>query len=168
METAQFDADFADAVVRSLRDDAIRTAVLIDDQFPTYLQMRGPALEDKFKEVGRAVNLYGFFHQRGLICDIENWRNPGEADLELIDKVRKSDLVVLDYQLGNGGPRVALEILRHLAVSVHFNLVVLYTNDPLSKVALSAAAAMRGVAPPDQKSREGTSVMVVLGGVASV
>lgn len=159
METAQFDADFADAVVRSFRDDAIRTAVLIDDQFPTYLQMRRPALEDEFKEVGRAVNLYGFFHQRGLICDIENWRNPGEADLELIDKVRKSDLVVLDYQLGNGGPRVALEILRHLAVSAHFNLVVLYTNDPLSKVALSAAAAMRGVAPPDQKLIPTTEVL---------
>lgn len=152
METAQFDADFADAVVRSFRDDAIRTAVLIDDQFPTYLQMRGAAVEDEFKETARAANLYGFFHQRGLICDIENWRKPEDADLELIDKVRKSDLVVLDYQLGAGGPKTALEILRHLAVSAHFNLVVLYTNDPLSKVALSAAAAMRGFAPPQPQS----------------
>ncbi len=148
---AQFDADFADAVVRSFRDDAIRTAVLIDDQFPTYLQMRSAAVEEEFKEVGRAANLYGFFHQRGLICDIENWRKPDKADLDLIDKVRKSDLVVLDYQLGAGGPKTALEILRHLAVSAHFNLVVLYTNDPLSKVALSAAAAMRGVPPPNPK-----------------
>ena len=123
--------------------------MLIDDQFPTYLQMRGVAVEDEYKEVQRAANLYSFFHQRGLICDIENWRKPGDADLELIDKVRKSDLVVLDYQLGSGGPKIALEILRHLALSAHFNLVVLYTNDPLSKVALSAAAAMRGVAPPN-------------------
>ena len=151
METAQFDADFADAVVRSFRDDAIRTAVLIDDQFPTYLQMRSATVEDEFKEVGRAANLYGFFHQRGLICDIENWRKPDEIFLDLIDKVRKSDLVVLDYQLGAGGPKTALEILRHLAVSPHFNLVVLYTNDRLSEVALSAAAAMRGVAPPNPK-----------------
>lgn len=151
METAQFDADFADAVVRSFRDDAIRTAVLIDDQFPTYLQIRAAGVEYEFKEIDRATNLYGFFHQRGLICDIENWRKPDEADLDLIDKVRKSDLVVLDYQLGAGGPKTALEILRHLAVSAHFNLVVLYTNDPLSKVALSAAAAMRGVAPPEPK-----------------
>lgn len=151
METAQFDADYADAVVRSFRDDAIRTAMLIDDQFPTYLQMRSATVEDEFKEVRRAVNLYGFFHQRGLICDIENWRKPDEADLDLIDKVRKSDLVVLDYQLGTDGPKAALEILRHLAVSAHFNLVVLYTNDALSKVALSAAAAMRGVAPPNPK-----------------
>jgi hypothetical protein len=151
MEAAQFDAKFADAVVRSFRDDAIRTAVLIDDQFPTYLQMRSATLDSDFKEVERAANLYGFFHQRGLICDIENWRKPDEADLDLIDKVRKSDLVVLDYQLGADGPKTALEILRHLAVSAHFNLVVLYTNDPLSKVALSAAAAMRGVTPPNEK-----------------
>ncbi|PDQ22033.1 hypothetical protein CN311_05770 [Mesorhizobium sanjuanii] len=151
METAQFEANFADAVVRSFRDDAIRTAVLIDDQFPTYLQMHGANLKDDFKEFKRAANLYSFFHQRGLICDIENWRNPEDADLELIDKARKSDLVVLDYQLGAGGPKTALEILRHLAVSAHFNLVVLYTNDPLTKVALAAAAAMRGVAPPDPK-----------------
>lgn len=148
METAQFDADFADEVVRSFRDDAIRTAMLIDDQFPTYLQMRGTAVDREFKEVERAANLYGFFHNRGFICDIENWRKPDDADLVLIDKVRKSDLIVLDYQLGVGGPQTALEILRHLAVSPHFNLVVLYTNDPLTKVALSAAAAMRGNAPP--------------------
>lgn len=151
METAQFDADFANSVVRSFRDDAIRTAVLIDDQFPTYLQMRHAAVENEFQEIGRAANLYNFFHQRGLICDIENWRNPGEADLDLIDRVRKSDLVVLDYQLGIGGPKTALEILRHLAVSPHFNLVVLYTNEQLMKVALSAASAMRGVPPPDPR-----------------
>lgn len=151
MDQAQFDTNFADAVVRSFRDDAIRTAVLIDDQFPSYLQMRGASWQDEFEESDRAASLYGFFHKRGLICDIENWRKPADADLELIDKVRKSDLVVLDYQLGAGGPKTALEILRHLAVSAHFNLVVLYTNDPLSKVALSAAAAMRGVRPATGK-----------------
>lgn len=150
MELAQFDTDYAEAVVRSFRDDAIRTAVLIDDQFPTYRQMHGAA-ENDFKELDRATNLYGFFHERGLICDIENWRNLGDAELDIINKVRKSDLVVLDYQLGAAGPKAALQILRQLAISPHFNLVVIYTNDPLSNVALSAAAAMRGVAPPKQE-----------------
>lgn len=151
MELAQFDAEFANAVVRSFRDDAIRTAVLIDDEFPTYRQMHDDEAKKKFKELDRAINLYGFFHQRGLICDIENWRNLGDAELDLINKVRKSDLVVLDYRLGAAGPKAALQILRQLAISPHFNLVVIYTNDPLSNVALSAAAAMRGVAPPEQK-----------------
>lgn len=150
MELAQFNATFDAAVERSFRDDAIRTAVLIDDQFPNYLQMRNPQGAD-FKEVDRAAHLYEFLHGRGLICDIENWRTPADGDLDLIDKVRKSDLVVLDYQLGSAGPKTALSILRHLAVSPHFNLVVLYTNDPLNRVALAAGAAMRGVAPPEPK-----------------
>ncbi len=146
MELAQYNSDFADAVERSFRDDAIRTAVLIDDQFPSYAQMRQAAAPE-FKEIDRAERLYRFLHRRGLICDVENWRKPADADMDLIDKIRKSDLVVLDYQLGAEGPKTALSILRHLAVSSHFNLVVLYTNDPLNRVALAAAAAMRGMPP---------------------
>jgi hypothetical protein len=158
MEVAQFDADYADAVERSFRDDAIRTAVLIDDQFPSYAQMRQAAAPE-FKEIDRAERLYGFLHRRGLICDVENWRKPDDADMDLIDKIRKSDLVVLDYQLGTAGPKTALKILRHLAVSPHFNLVVLYTNDPLSRVALSAAAAMRGLAPPSKQHTPASAVL---------
>ncbi|HEV2818256.1 MAG TPA: response regulator receiver domain [Allosphingosinicella sp.] len=148
MEIEAFEADFGNAVERSFRDDAIRTAVLIDDQFPNYLQMRD-APEGEFKDLDRAKSLYDFLHRRGLICDIQNWRTPAEADMGLVDKVRKSDLVVLDYQLGASGPTIALEILRHLAESPHFNLVVLYTADPLQRVALAAAVAMRGIGPPD-------------------
>ena len=146
MELEAFDAQFAEAVERSFRDDAIRTAVLIDDQFPNYLQMRD-APEADFRDAERAKRLYSFLHGRGLICDIQNWRAPADANMDLVDKVRKSDLVVLDYQLGAGGPATALSILRHLAVSSHFNLVVLYTGDPLRNVALAAAVAMRGLEP---------------------
>lgn len=103
------------------------------------------AAEADFRDAERAKRLYSFLHGRGLICDIQNWRVPADADMELVDKVRKSDLVVLDYQLGAGGPATALSILRHLAVSAHFNLVVLYTGDPLRTVALAAAVAMRGL-----------------------
>lgn len=146
MELEAFEAQFADAVERSFRDDAIRTAVLIDDQFPNYLQMRDAAEAD-YKDADRAKRLYSFLHERGLICDIQNWRAPADANMDLVDKVRKSDLVVLDYQLGVGGPATALSILRHLAISSHFNLVVLYTGDPLRNVALAAAVAMRGLEP---------------------
>lgn len=148
MQLARFDAGYADAVVRSFRDDAIRTAVLIDDQFPNYTEMRG-ANDADFKEVDRAIKLYDFLHGRGLVCGIENWRKHQEESLNLIDKVRKSDLVVLDYRLGAAGPKSSLMILRHLAISPHFNLVVLYTNDDLQTVSLAAAAAMRGVKAPD-------------------
>ena len=65
MDLARFDAGYADAVVRSFRDDAIRTAVLIDDQFPSYTEMR-EAKDADFKEVERAIKL---------------WTNPGETGL---------------------------------------------------------------------------------------
>lgn len=155
MTSEAYAAQYADAVERSFRDDAIRTAVLIDDQFPDYLQMQSARVED-FRDLDRARALYGFLHQRGLLCDVQNWRGPKDADLTLLDKIRKSDLIVLDYQLGRG-PEAALSILRHLAVSAHFNLVVLYTSDPLRTVALATVSAMRGLAtltPGNRPSEE--------------
>lgn len=146
MELEAYDVQFADAVERSFRDDAIRTAVLIDDQFPNYLNLRN-ASDEEFTEIARAENIYGFMHDRGLICDIHNWRTPQDADLHLLDKARKSDLILLDYQLGVAGSKTALKILRHLAVSEHFNLVVLYTAEASSMVTLRVAAAMRGNKP---------------------
>jgi hypothetical protein len=146
MQADAFAASFDEAVERSFRNDAIRTAILIDDQFPDYIQMQDAKIAD-FRDLERAKSLYSFLHRRGLLCDVLNWRKPEDADPELVDKVRKSDLVVLDFQLGPGGPKTALKILRHLAESPHFNLVVLYTSDPLNTASLAAAGAMRGLKP---------------------
>lgn len=146
MELDAYDVAFANAVERSFRDDAIRTAVLIDDQFPNYLNLRN-ASDEEFSEIARAENIYGFMHNRGLICDIHNSRTPQDVDLHLLDKARKSDLILLDYQLGAAGSKTALKILRHLAVSEHFNLVVLYTAEASPIVTLRVAAAMRGNKP---------------------
>lgn len=162
MEIEAFEARFAEAVQRSFRDDAIRTAVLIDDQFPDYIRMHG-ATAGEFREVERAKKIYGFMHDKGLICDIQNWRKPGDADLGLLDKIRKSDLILLDYQLGAAGTKASLGILRHLAVSSHFNLVVLYTSTANQEVALAVAAAMRGReaedALPEEASQAAEAVL---------
>lgn len=146
MELDTYEARFAEAVERSFRDDAIRTAVLIDDQFPDYLSIRDAA-EGEFTEIERARNIYAFMQGKGLICDIHSWRAPSDADLHLLDKARKSDLILLDYQLGAAGVKAALKILRHLAISTHFNLVVLYTAEASPATALTVATAMRGVKP---------------------
>ncbi|PRH85455.1 hypothetical protein C5L14_20920 [Labrys okinawensis] len=145
------EVDYGAAVEASFRDRAIRTAVLIDDQFPDYLQI-GTEDVGAFKETARAKSIYQFIHRRGLICDVLNWREVGEARLELIDKVRKSDLIVLDYKLDGDNPEPALQILRRLANTDHFNMVVLYTADVTAPVAVAVAAAMRGVSPPDQRA----------------
>lgn len=144
------EVDYGAAIEASFRDRAIRTAVLIDDQFPDYLQI---GMEDAgaFKEAPRAKSIYQFIHRRGLICDVLNWRNVEEGRLELIDKVRKSDLIVLDYKLDGDNPEPALQILRRLANTDHFNMVVLYTADKIEPVAVAVAAAMRGMLPPDQR-----------------
>lgn len=144
------DVDYGAAIEASFRDHAIRTAVLIDDQFPDYLQI-GTEDAGAFKEASRAKSIYQFIHRRGLICDVLNWRNVGDGRLELIDKVRKSDLIVLDYKLDGDKAEPALQILRRLANSEHFNMVVLYTADAIAPVTLAVAAAMRGVLPPDQR-----------------
>ncbi|MDG2535250.1 response regulator receiver domain [Sphingomonas sp. HITSZ_GF] len=143
--------DYGAAIEASFRDHAIRTAVLIDDQFPDYLQI-GTEDASAFKEASRAKSIYQFIHRRGLICDVLNWRNVGDDRLELIDKVRKSDLIVLDYKLDGDKPEPALQILRRLANTDHFNMVVLYTADQIAPVAVAVAAAMRGLTPPDQRA----------------
>lgn len=158
MPANAFAATYSDAVERSFRDDAIRTAILIDDQFPDYIQMQDAKVAD-FRDLERAKSLYTFLHKRGLLCDVLNWRKPEDADHELVEKVRKSDLVVLDYQLGTGGPKAALQILRHLAESPHFNLVVLYTSDTLTTVSLAAAAAMRGLPTFSAKAKPSAEVL---------
>lgn len=89
MELEDFQARFAEAVERSFRDDAIRTAVLIDDQCPDYLGMRS-ATDQEFSEIACVHKIYEFMHGKGLICDFQNWRHPSDAELNSFDKVRKS------------------------------------------------------------------------------
>lgn len=153
MDAEVFERKFAAEVERSFRDDAIRTAVLIDDQFPTYSKIRD-AQKSEFSEIERACSIYDFLHEKGLICDVQNLRTLDDADLQLrlLDKARKSDLILLDYQLGLAGSKAALTILRHLATSDHFNLVVLYSGAASPEVTYAVAAAMRGLAKPDHGS----------------
>lgn len=142
---------YAAAVEQSFRDNAIRTAVLIDDQFPDYLQSFDPDPK-KFREADRARSIYSYIHGRGLICDIVNWQGDADKRLESIDKARKSDLVILDYKLEGDSASAALQILRRLANTDHFNLVALYTADKVADVALAVAAAMRGVPQSDPRN----------------
>ena len=137
---------YAEHTVRSFRDDAIRTAVLIDDEFPSYAEA-----DDGYREAERARALYTYFHELGLVCDVHNLQS-GPDDLgSMAEKLRKSDLVVLEYHLKDKGEK-SLGILRSLAESAHFNLVVLYTAEPsLPAVALRAAAVMHGAPPLDER-----------------
>jgi hypothetical protein len=154
--------DYDGAVEKSFRDDAIRTAVLIDDQFPDYVQAQSKDA-GKFKESPRAQSIYSFMHKRGLICDVMNGDPNTSPVADVIDKARKSDLVVLDYKLQDDEPDAALDILRQLAVTDHFNMVVIYTADEPKNVALAAAAAMKGQTELDDKSALSAGELVAAG-----
>jgi hypothetical protein len=98
----------------------------------------------RFKEPDRAAALYKGFRKRHLPCDIENTFRPG--DIKMVERMRKCDLIVLDFHLDpdDSDNTKAIEILRRLAASRHFNTVVVYTKaDRLSDVWLDIAANLR-------------------------
>ncbi|MEZ8861435.1 response regulator receiver domain [Vibrio sp. 10N.247.311.51] len=101
-----------------------------------------------FSEV--AKNFVEFFHGRQLICDVENQTLNLDSD-----KVRKSDLIILDYHLskiGDNRAEKSLSLVSELSTSKHMNTVVIYTAEPLKKVWDEVASTLRGsvkVAPVD-------------------
>ena len=138
------DQTYDEAVVDTFRKRALRTAYIIDDQFPTYRELA--TTDDaklKFKETDLAVQLYDLFHRNHIPCDVEN---VAASVKDGIERIRKSDLVVLDYHLGVGeDTRASIGLVRELSRTEHFNTIVLYTATPeLDDVWLNLAIGLRG------------------------
>lgn len=184
-------------ITKTFRDDAIRSVLLIDDEYHPYtdlaqkqqeliqeLQKIAPKLPegelppaipqdaeaakqalmeayasvellresanliaDSFKRTSVAAEFGRFFHEAECICDVE--KQTAQLNPE---KVRKSDLIILDYCLTGNDATKSLQLLRDLSASKHMNLVVIYTNQPLETVWLQIAATLRGpkiAAPAD-------------------
>ncbi|PTP82378.1 hypothetical protein CWO04_20300 [Vibrio splendidus] len=91
-----------------------------------------------FKRTKVAEEFVKFFHGEKFICDVESQTN----DLKT-EKIRKSDLIILDYCLTGDDPSKSLQLLRSLSVSKHLNLVVIYTNKPLGRVWQEIASTLR-------------------------
>ncbi len=84
-----------------------------------------------------------FFHSKKLICDVENQTHNLDKD-----KIRKSDLIVLDYHLKEKNePNPAehsLNLISDLSSSKHMNIVVVFTAEGLKDVWREVAATLRG------------------------
>ncbi len=138
-------ATYNDAVVHTLRSRAIRSAILIDDSFPSYRDLLGNDDADlkvrlNYPDWEKARDLHGFLHKNKIICDIEN--RISDINDEFIEKIHKSDLIVLDWNLRSGddlSSEDAVRILKGLASSKHFNMVVVYTNTKDLKAAWTRA-----------------------------
>lgn len=142
--------------IDTFRRNAIRSVVLIDEEFPTYQEI---GTQDHGKmQADLAASLYREFRDAGLLCDVEN--DVEKAKGELTSQITKSDLVILDLHLQGGttDSSDALEILRRLADSEQFNLVIVYTADErLGEVGRRLAASLRGQSqndmPPETEDR---------------
>jgi hypothetical protein len=134
-----------EAAVEKTFIKSIRSVFLVDDAFPTFADMfKSRTTLKRYKEQERANRLYQAFRKYHLPCDIENSFRP--SDTKLVERMRKCDLIVLDFHLNGGDDdsEKALNILRHLADSDHFNTVIVYTKKPeLNEVWLEIAANLR-------------------------
>lgn len=122
--------EYEDLVQKTFCKNAIRSVMMIDDQFIPY-----PDLIDSFSKneqidqekvitSQRAALLEKFFQNEKILCDIDN--SVGNLDVE---RIRKSDLLIIDYQLEEKDPSKTLKILCELKNSKHFNLAVVYTSE---------------------------------------
>ncbi|MEZ9452587.1 response regulator receiver domain [Vibrio splendidus] len=94
--------------------------------------------QGSFKRTKVAEEFVKFFHGEKFICDVESQTNDLKAD-----KIRKSDLIILDYCLSGDDATKSLQLLRSLSDSKHSNLVVIYTNKPLDRVWQQIASTLR-------------------------
>lgn len=188
--------DMNSLVVEAFREKAVRSAMLVDESFPTLAELincgfatvasdedmansesRGdneetPATNPKsaesespadsrlsefrhrFREAELASELYSAFHKQGILCDVAN--NESDWKGALSARIADSDLVVLDLNLsGNSNDaRESIDILRNLAKSRTFNLIVVYTKaDSLQSSAKMVCGGLRS-----KRSAENTSL----------
>lgn len=142
--------DYAQLVTKTFRDDAIRSVMLIDDDFIPYAELCRPGFEldnapaSKRDGTVKAAGIHQFFQQKRIICDIDS-----ATDHVNVEKIRKCDLIILDYHLEQDDPRKSLSLLNELSSTDHMNVVVVYTREDLNKVWISAAATLRGNALPE-------------------
>ena len=166
-------AVYKEKIVQTFRNNAIRSVLLIDDDYLSYerlieeqsnllksladmpqptattfqtiegnISARISNFNNTVKQSDRAKEFVNFFHNQKLICDVES-----ELHNLNHDKIRKSDLVLLDYHLVPGASNPAessLQLLSKLSQSKHMNMVVVYTKEKLSDVWLEIASTLRG------------------------
>lgn len=136
------DTTYEAAVKETFETKPLRTVLMIDDEFPTFADLARGGEGKHFNQKERALALYEGFRLRQMICDVEN-----HVDGVHTERFRKSDLIILDYNLGPSDPdnEKSIGILRRLASSKHFTTIVVYTANPdQDEVWLEILASLSG------------------------
>ncbi len=148
--TAEVAPGLNDFVIDAFRKNAVRSAILIDENFPNLGDMLEKEFPDEppvpvrdFPEGRTAKGLYRALHGEGITCDIANLATDWAGNLS--SRIAEADLVVLDLHLKGGTDATdSIEILRMLAENAKFNLVCIYTNeDQLQHAARMVAGSLR-------------------------
>ena len=139
-------SDGYDMFIQQALLDPIRSALIIDDDYPTYDDvLNGFTSPEKTEKrwtrmPQRVIDLIGQFRNRKipLLVDIHDGKNfPEGGPAEMAGHLHQSDLLVLDYELDrnlDGDGTIAINILRRIAENEHFNLVIVYTSMELEIV----------------------------------
>lgn len=126
--------------------DPIRTAVVVDDEYPTLDELLANAdqrqdvnadanaLQARKREnYSRVLQILKFCRTQEppWLVDVHDGKTPPlDREQDSTTHFDHSDLLILDYHLESGGSgQKAIEILQGLAGNGHFNLVVVYTKD---------------------------------------
>jgi hypothetical protein len=125
---------------------------MIDDQYLRYDELMGViaggqdySKDPRISISQKAARLHNFFrNEKNILCDIDN----GEKSIDA-EKIRKSDLIILDYELEVGNPEKSIDLIGQLQKNEHMNLVVLYTHEKPEVVWLRLASSLRDVKTPE-------------------
>ncbi|HFP3028271.1 TPA: response regulator receiver domain [Yersinia enterocolitica] len=140
--------NYNNLVNKTFCSNAIRSVMLIDDDFITYADsveklLTGATLDPKKIDGSRrAAQLERFFQDKKILCDIDD----GSVNFD-VDRIKKSDLIIIDYQLDNSSPIKTLETLDKLRDSPQFNLIIVYTNEDLTQVWKEICTTFIGLTP---------------------
>lgn len=140
MNSAGAAIDIHDRLIREAFIDPIRTVIMVDDEYPTLDSLAAKEVGDegakwsgKIDEVQRVRRLLQFARNRSKpwLVDVHDGKKISmDAEQGIATNLDHSDLLVLDYHLdGNEDDgHAAINVLRKLALSDHFNLVIVYTK----------------------------------------
>lgn len=139
---------YKELVTETYCDNAIRSVMMVDDDFISYpnlialLNSKDEVDINKINASKQAASLVNFFQSKNMLCDIDNGEAP---DFLEVNRLRKSDLIIIDYHLENNSPEKTLSILSKLRESKQMNMVVVYTNENLNNVFMSILAKFHGI-----------------------
>lgn len=132
-------------LMRKVYIDNLRSVLIVDDDFPTLEELLAEDFELSeaaisktwLKERQQIRDTIGQFRNlsQPLIVDVTDGSNiPTEVEAGLVTRLHQSDLLILDFYLEknvHSGTK-ALRIIRELARSPHFNIVVVNTRENIA------------------------------------